>query len=128
MEFVSWDDYSQYMEKSVTLVPNHQPDNYITIDVFPSYKLPFIRNFPWPCSKPVYQPEYPHDYGFPPEACLLTHVGLHLLCGLSELRRSFDETFLKTHLGFMSFIGFIFHRCMVNGRSTIFVDHRLYHR
>ena len=33
-------------------VPNHQPDNYITIDVFPSYKLPFIRDFPWPCSKP----------------------------------------------------------------------------
>jgi hypothetical protein len=27
MEFISWDDYSQYMENVIKDVPNHQPGN-----------------------------------------------------------------------------------------------------
>jgi len=30
-EFVSWDDYSQYMESHKIHVPNHQPETYITV-------------------------------------------------------------------------------------------------
>jgi len=39
MEFVSWDDDipfpTEWKVNTNSMVPNHQPDNYITIDVFP---------------------------------------------------------------------------------------------
>ena len=37
-EFVSWDDYSQYMESHKNNVPNHQPDKFIW--KFPKLKIP----------------------------------------------------------------------------------------